>query len=197
MLPIGRTTISPSRTTGRGAMRCTPRIADLGVVDERRHEEPGELPRARDGERRAAELLGRERARRAPSRRARRRRRAARRRERVSQPRTTGTTSPARSARRCRGRSGRGRRSRRLRAARSARGTPAATARVARSTRRQEQLQVDVEKSHSSTKVTAGTSRCARVRCSTICRRTPRSGSRRPSVADADAAPAAARRRLR
>ena len=38
-------------------------------------------------------------------------------------------------------------------------------------------------KSHSSTNVTAGISRCARVRCSAICRRTPRSGSRRPSEA--------------
>ncbi len=45
------------------------------------------------------------------------------------------------------------------------------------------------EKSHSSTYVTAGISRCARVRCSTIWRRTPRTGSRRPSDAcGADAA---------
>ena len=38
------------------------------------------------------------------------------------------------------------------------------------------------EKSHSSTYVTAGISRCATVRCSTMRRRTPRSFSRRPSV---------------
>ena len=30
---------------------------DLGVVDERRHEQPAELARARDGERRVAELV--------------------------------------------------------------------------------------------------------------------------------------------
>ena len=35
-------------------------------------------------------------------------------------------------------------------------------------------------KSHSSTKVTAGISRCARVTCSTIARRMPRTGTRRP-----------------
>src|SRR6266540_3075677 len=39
------------------------------------------------------------------------------------------------------------------------------------------------EKSHSSTHVTAGTSRCARAMCSATSRRTPRSGSRRPSDA--------------
>ena len=38
-------------------------------------------------------------------------------------------------------------------------------------------------KSHSSTQVTGGTSRCARAMCSAITRRTPRSGSRRPSAA--------------
>ena len=38
-------------------------------------------------------------------------------------------------------------------------------------------------KSHSSTQVTGGTSRCARVMCSAMSRRTPRSGSRRPSSA--------------
>ena len=38
-----------------------------------------------------------------------------------------------------------------------------------------------LEKSHSSTQVTAGTSWCARAMCSAIRRRTPRSGSRRPS----------------
>ena len=36
-------------------------------------------------------------------------------------------------------------------------------------------------KSHSSTKVTAGTSRCVRVTCSTIARRMPLTGTRRPS----------------
>src|SRR6266545_1264898 len=41
------------------------------------------------------------------------------------------------------------------------------------------------EKSHSSTHVTAGTSRCARAMCSAISRRTPRSGSRRPSCGPA------------
>ena len=40
-------------------------------------------------------------------------------------------------------------------------------------------------KSHSSTKVTAGTSRCVRVTCSTIRRRTPRTGMRVPSAAPA------------
>ena len=38
-------------------------------------------------------------------------------------------------------------------------------------------------KSHSSTKVTAGTSRCVRVTCSTIARRMPLTGMRRPSCA--------------
>ena len=37
-------------------------------------------------------------------------------------------------------------------------------------------------KSHSSTQVTGGISRCARVRCSNICRLTPRIGSRRSVV---------------
>src|SRR5262245_37636910 len=41
------------------------------------------------------------------------------------------------------------------------------------------------EKSHSSTQVTAGTSLCARAMCSAISRRTPRSGSRRPSPGSA------------
>ena len=95
-----------------------------------------------------------------------------------------------RSARRCRGRSGRGRRSRRPRAARSARGTPSApppsrAARVGSSS-----LRSTFEKSHSSTYVTAGTSRWARVRCSTICRRTPRTFSRRPSGLRATSLPA-------
>ena len=48
------------------------------------------------------------------------------------------------------------------------------------------------EKSHSSTQVTAGISRCARVRCSNICRLTPRSGSRSPSVGCRTRPPAAA-----
>ena len=48
-------------------------------------------------------------------------------------------------------------------------------------------------KSHSSTQVTGGTSRCARAMCSAITRRTPRSGSRRPSAAVPTTDPAAAR----
>ena len=42
-------------------------------------------------------------------------------------------------------------------------------------------LRSTLPKSHSSTQVTGGTSRCARAMCSAIRRRTPRSGSRRPS----------------
>ena len=43
-------------------------------------------------------------------------------------------------------------------------------------------------KSHSSTNVTAGISRCVRSTCSTIARRIPRTGTRRPSVGAAAAA---------
>ena len=56
MFPIGRTTTSPSRTTGPRPDAVDAEDADLGMVDERRHEEPGELAGARHGERRAAQL---------------------------------------------------------------------------------------------------------------------------------------------
>ena len=89
-----RTTTWPSRTTGRSGDAVQPEDRDLGVVDERRHEEPAELAGARDREGRVAELLGGERPARAPS--ARRGRlRGDPRRESRSQPRTTGTTRPS------------------------------------------------------------------------------------------------------
>ena len=59
-LPIGRTVTSPSRTTGRGAIRCTPRIATSGWLTSGVTNRPGQLAGARDGERRAAQLLRRE-----------------------------------------------------------------------------------------------------------------------------------------
>ena len=62
MFPIVRTTISPSRTTGRGAMRCTPRIPTSGWLTSGVTSKPAELAGARHGERGAAQLLGCERA---------------------------------------------------------------------------------------------------------------------------------------
>ena len=159
------------------------------MVDDRRLEEPGELARARHRERRAAQLVGRERARRGRARRGRRSRWRARRRTSVHAA-DDGDDEPvvgldgdadvvavevddrvaveARVQLRELGErlgAGLARRSRRRRSS----GTSS--------------------KSHSSTQVTGGTSRCARAMCSAIRRRTPRSGSRRPSPA----APAAAR----
>ncbi len=155
---------------------------DLGVVHERRHEEPAELAGARDGERRVPELLRRERA-------------------RACAPRRAGSTS-ARDlldrealagaddrddeavvglhgdadvdaveehdlvALEARVQLGVTRRARpRRRGSRAARACETSTS----------------VKSHSSTNVTAGISRWARVTCSTIARRIPRIGTRRPS----------------
>ena len=93
-LPIWRTTISPSTDDGARGDPVDAEDADLGVVDERRDEEPAELAGARDGEGAAAQLLRRRACRRAPPRRAVDLRGEARRARRVSQPRTTGTTRP-------------------------------------------------------------------------------------------------------
>ena len=167
-LPIWRTTTSPSRTTGASAIRWTPRIATSGWLTSGVDEEAAELAGARDGERRAAQLLRRERARARRRRRAVAPRRRARRRSARRSRARPGRRAPRRSARRRRGRSGRGRRSRRPRGARSARGTPAATPAAAFSTSGTSSSRSTPVKSHSSTQVTAGISRCARVRCSTI-----------------------------
>ena len=180
--PIGRTTISPlaNDRTLRDAVQAEDR--DLGMVDERRHEEPAELPGARDGERRVAELVRGELPARAPS---------ASRWTSASISSTVSAVAGAddrddeavvrlhRDAEVDRGRAAR---SRRPRGARSAPGTRAATRRPRRSRAATSRARSTAVKSHSSTNVTAGTSRCVRVTCSTIARRMPRTGSRRPSA---------------
>ena len=92
--PIGRTTTSPSRTTGRGGDPADAEDRDLRMVDDRRLEEAGELAGARHGERRAAELVGRERAGAGGLGEARDLGGELVDRALVSQPRTTGTTRP-------------------------------------------------------------------------------------------------------
>ena len=154
---------------------------DLGVVDERRDEQPAELAGARDGERRVPELLGRERARTCALGETGRLAR-----DLLDGQALAGRGRPARrgrrrSAPRCRRRRGRRGRCRRPRAARSARGARRARraeAWIASGTSSETSTSV---KSHSSTNVTAGISRCARETCSTIARRIPRIGTRRPS----------------
>ena len=56
IVPVRRTTTSPSRTTARSADAPDAEDRDLGVIHDRRLEEARELPGARDREGRAPEL---------------------------------------------------------------------------------------------------------------------------------------------
>ena len=141
---------SRSRRRARPArceIRCTPRIPTSGALISGVTRKPGELARARHGERRALQV-GRSsvpaRARSASA------STSARSSSRLRSCRSRGRPArrgPARSARRCRGRSGRGRRSRRPRAVRSAPGTRCSESAVARSTVGQEQRRARVASS--------------------------------------------------
>ena len=169
--PIRRTTISPSRTTGRSAIRWMPRIATSGWLTSGVTKRPAELAGARHGERPAAQLLRRELA-------------GAR---GLGEPPHLGVELVERARvavaddRDDEALLGLHRdadvvavevaRSRRRRVARSARGTPAARGDRLQHAAAASSFRSTSAKSHSSTQVTGGISRCARVMCSNICRR--------------------------
>ena len=179
-LPTGRTTISSSTTTAPLGDAVEAEDRDLGVVDERRHQQPAEPAGARHRERRPAQLVRRQRSRartRRPASGA--RRSSSCRRALVASPDDRDDEAVVGRDRRCRCRRGRGARSRRPRSARSARdGRESASAVAPRSPREHVRRRRSPVKSHSSTNVTAGTSRWARVTRSAIARRTPRIGIR-------------------
>ena len=179
--PIRRTTTSPSRTTGRSVDPVDAEDRHLGVVDQRRDEQSGRLAGARDGERAAAQLLRLERPRRARPRRAAAPRRRARRARACRRRGRPGRRGPARSGRRRRCRSGRAARARRSSTRAFSSGNSCSDSATAWRTSGTSRFRSTSEKSHSSTQVTAGISRCARVRCSNIWRLTPCSGTRVPS----------------
>ena len=165
IVPVRRTTTSPSRTTGRWPMRPMLRIATSGWFTIGVWKRPASFPALVDGEGRAAQLVRRRASRRGrPPRDGGSRRRAPRPRSCPRRARRE-RRGPARSERRRRCRSGRGRRSRRPRAARSARETPASDVAAAFTTVARSRSSSTFSKSHSSTQVTGRDLRGARGSC--------------------------------
>ena len=143
MFPMLRTTISPSRTTARGPMRCTPRMPTSGWLTSGVTSTPASLPalvtvnvdpRSSSGASVPVRAFSASASTSARS--------SSRGRDRRSRGRR-GRRDPGRSGRRCRGRNGRGRRSRRPRAGRSARGTSCSGERRRPENARQQLLQID------------------------------------------------------
>ena len=177
--PIGRATISPSRTTGRSAIRWTPRMPTSGWLISGVTNEPENLPALVTVNVEPRSSSGFSVPCRAPS----------------------ASRAPRHRARRASASRSRGRPGRRDPVVGVDRDAEVVALEVddlvalepgvqlgkllerrgdGLEHRRHEPVEVDVPKSHSSTHVTAGID-CARVMCSAITRRTPRNRSRRPS----------------